>query len=75
MTRDELLALSIFTSYFLLIAFLFTLIVRSLWRMSSLSGPGKLGLARLFTALTAISFAHTWYCKLVSASVIYMLRL
>lgn len=60
---DGLVALAIFLSYFLLIGFLFTLIVQSLWRTTSTVDVNRRRAVRLFSFLTALSFAHTWYCE------------
>lgn len=58
---SRLLALGIFVSYFLVIIGLFTLILTS-WPRST-ARNGTAAAVRIFCVLTAISFAHTWYCE------------
>ncbi|KAI0089775.1 hypothetical protein BDY19DRAFT_888870 [Irpex rosettiformis] len=63
LTRQELVALSIFISYFLIIISLFVLIGRSLWRKSEdpriTSEQRKKAMA--FRILSGSSFGSTWY--------------
>lgn len=57
MDAGQLLGLSIFASYFLLILWLFLKIA------SSLRWDGERKGAGTFLVLAAASFAHTWYCE------------
>ncbi|KAI0697448.1 hypothetical protein BC835DRAFT_1338119 [Cytidiella melzeri] len=61
LTRPELVALSIFLSYFLLIIFLFVLIAYSLWRNSGGLNGHQRTAVRVFSSLAASSFGFTWY--------------
>lgn len=65
MTRKELLALSIFVSYFLLIVGLFALIIHSLWRRWKVSNldNNNAKLVHVFSLLATASLVHTWYCE------------
>ena len=62
MEFSRLLALVIFSSYFLIIIILFCLI------LSSLPSPAKRNGTQIavytFGALALVSFVHTWYCEL-----------
>ena len=57
MDAGQILGLSIFAAYFLLILWLFFKIGLSL------SWNGEQWGAGVFLVLTGASFAHTWYCK------------
>lgn len=61
-TGPEVLALSIFSSYFLIILGVFTAILLSFPKGQRKSNGPKI---ILFGALAAMSFAHTWYCEFV----------
>jgi hypothetical protein len=66
LTRSELVALSIFVSYFVLILSLFALIVHSLWRKHNqqLKQQERRGTSvSLFSCLAIASFGFTWYCE------------
>jgi hypothetical protein len=66
LTRSELVALSIFVSYFVLILSLFVLIVHSLWLKHSqqLQLQERRGIpVSLFSCLAIASFGFTWYCE------------
>ncbi|KAF8525257.1 hypothetical protein BU17DRAFT_41834 [Hysterangium stoloniferum] len=59
LTIEHIVALSIFSSYFLLIFGLFYLIVSSIRKYST--SPAYPGRVWLFNALTVVSFGHTWF--------------
>lgn len=61
-TGLHILALAIFTSYFLLIFVLTYTIVSSIRRHAKLPSKSKRALA--FAGLTLASFVHTWYCEI-----------
>lgn len=63
LSTPQLAALGVLALYFTLIIGLFALIVQSLRRLSR-AGKGTLGAyPYVFSALTAGSFLHTWYCE------------
>ena len=58
---ERLMALGIFSSYFLIIICLFCFLLANL--PSSLKRNGSNFSVYIFGALALISFAHTWYCE------------
>lgn len=62
MATSELVALAFFFFYLLLIAFLFAFIIQSLWSKLAVSDASKRSEVRLFSLLTLVSLAYTWYC-------------
>lgn len=63
LTRQELVALSIFVSYFLLIISLFVLIGRSLLRQAQHASESQKTKAKWFWCFALISFVYTWNCE------------
>jgi hypothetical protein len=61
LTASQILALSIFASYFLLIFLLLYIIISSI--RSHANSQGKSQRALVFGGLTLASFAHIWYCE------------
>ncbi|KAF9565375.1 hypothetical protein CPC08DRAFT_659183 [Agrocybe pediades] len=61
MDLPHIVALSIFSSYFIAILSLFVLILRTIYSSKLSSKSAFSGKALLFTILTLQSFAHTWF--------------
>ena len=70
----HVVALGIFSTYFIVILALFLLILKNLWSLRVPLKPAKSWLilrVAVFIGLTIASFMHTWFCE--SFQVLYIL--